>query len=65
MRKSKKAKKAEVEALFINQQQAAALIGVTTRTILNWEKENRIHRCPQFKSPRYSVEQLKKLASAA
>jgi DNA-binding XRE family transcriptional regulator len=55
----------QIQPLFVNQQQAAALIGVTTRTILNWEKENRIHRCPQFKSPRYSVEQLKKLASAA
>lgn len=54
-----------VQPLFVNQKQAAAMLGVTTRTIHNWEKENRISRASKFKSPRYSVEQLKKLADAA
>ena len=54
-----------VQPLFVNQKNAALLLGVCTRTLRNWEKENRISRASKFKSPRYSVEQLKKLASAA
>lgn len=51
------------QPLIVNKTQAAQILGVTTRTLWNWEQKKLVNRLPQFASPRYSVAQLQALAA--
>lgn len=51
------------QPVIVNQTQAAELLGVTTRTLWNWEQKKLVNRLPQFASPRYSRAQLEALAA--
>jgi DNA-binding XRE family transcriptional regulator len=43
---------------YVNQTDAAKLLGVCTYTIRNMEKDGRLTRDSRFRSPRYSIAQL-------
>lgn len=45
--------------LTVNQQEAAELLGVSTRTVYNLRKRGVIKPLPQFTRVRFSVEELK------
>ena len=50
------------QPLIVNKTQAAQILGVTTRTLWNWEQKKLVNRLPQFASPRYSRADLEALS---
>lgn len=48
--------------LILNQKKAAAMLGVSSITLWRWRNEGRVHALPQFKTPKYSVEELQRLS---
>ncbi len=50
--------------LIVNQKTAARLLGVSESTIWRWRQSGQIMPVPQFKTPKYSVSELQKLAGA-
>lgn len=51
-------------ALILNQKQAAELLGVSSITLWRWRNEGRVNALPQFKTPKYSVAELQRLANS-
>lgn len=51
------------QPLIVNKTQAAQILGVTTRTLHNWEQRKLVNRLPDFASPRYSRAHLEALAA--
>lgn len=51
-------------ALILNQKKAAAMLGVSSSTLWRWRNEGRVHALPQFKTPKYSVEELQRLTNS-
>lgn len=52
-------------ALILNQKKAAAMLGVSSITLWRWRNEGRVHALPQFKTPKYSVEELQRLTNSS
>lgn len=51
-------------ALIVNQKKAAEMLGVSSITLWRWRNEGRVHALPQFKTPKYSVAELQRLANS-
>ena len=51
-------------ALTVNQKKAAEMLGMSNSTFWRRKKEGVIKPVPWHKSPRYSVEELQRLANA-
>ncbi len=48
--------------LIVNQKTAAKLLGVSESTIWRWRQSGQLMPVPQFKTPKFSVAELSKLA---
>lgn len=51
-------------ALIVNQKKAAEMLGVSSITLWRWRNEGRVNALPQFKTPKYSVAELQRLANS-
>ena len=51
-------------ALILNQKKAAEMLGVSSITLWRWRNEGRVNALPQFKTPKYSVAELQRLANS-
>lgn len=52
-----------MQPLILNQKQAAAMLGVSSITLWRWRSEGRVNALPQFKTPKYAVADLQRLAN--
>jgi len=52
-----------MSALILNQKKAAEMLGVSSITLWRWRNEGRVQALPQFKTPKYSVADLQRLAN--
>ncbi len=50
-------------ALIVNQKKAAEMLGVSSITLWRWRNEGRVQALPQFKTPKYAVADLQRLAN--
>lgn len=50
-------------ALIVNQKKAAEMLGVSSITLWRWRNEGRVTALPQFKTPKYAVADLQRLAN--
>lgn len=53
-----------MQALILNQKKAAEMLGVSSITLWRWRNEGRVNALPQFKTPKYSVAELQRLANS-
>lgn len=63
MAKSKKNLQ-EIQTMLVDQQTAAKMLGMSDSTFWRRKKEGVVKPVPWHKSPRYSVEELQRLANA-
>lgn len=63
MAKSKK-KLQEIQTMLVDQQTAAKMLGMSDSTFWRRKKEGVVKPVPWHKAPRYSVEELQRLANA-
>ena len=51
--------------LIVNQKTAAKLLGISESTIWRWRQNGQLKPVPQFKTPKYSVAELQRLAGVS